>query len=258
MKKKKTSQKKSEIFQAVYKKFEDDLRLVESIVDYSSSVVDIALGGYQNIKNDTWYKGEVPANIKKYIDNSVTVLENIEKGNNSRDRFGGLLFKLGISQLIGFFESFLKDLWTDVIKKAPGMLVDDSKLNVTSKDLLSIQSGDREPAELILDSFNQKQLRFLGVSGIIKSFKFIKIDVNSSFQASKLEIDKLFALRHAILHSGGKKDQKYLKMTNEPSKNDGKPINISQNELSDATKLVKNISKKILDASKKAVHKIKV
>jgi hypothetical protein len=188
--------------------FEANIILVKSLMVFDKTVLDFAITVLQ--------KHEAKLSKAK-IDNpvfSVAIplqeLKNIRENESLRKQYQAIIDQ-GLVLLVSYFASAVSDLFCELITdiavtKRPRKLLGE-RVEVAVEDLLFEESGDSvDIGRLIIQ---RKDVSFQDMKSIARLFNdFLDYDPLKDRHVNNIIVAQ--ACRHAIVHSGGKADQKLL------------------------------------------------
>ena len=188
--------------QKIEERFEEHLMSVDELISFDKIILDLCINHIDNL-NERLKSGPFGINNPMYLaENTLQTIKNVRKNDSLRVNYLSMFNSCLVLQ-VSYFTSIIDDVFYHTIGR--------------------LNSHNQRP-ELNINLLKQNNdVNFQNMNSILKTFKkYLDIEIEKNSICNTIILAQ--SSRHAIVHSLGRADQKFINQTNS-----SKPRDIKQN-----------------------------
>ncbi len=190
--------------------FRGQMHSVEKLLNFDREVLDIAIERVHQLRDRLKAKGKF-ADIQLHAERTAKLLKNIRQNDSLRNRYE-IIANQALVLLVSYFSSSMHALFTEGVREALLRDVDSSllreNLRISFRELRDADFDLRERApDLLVQS---KDISFQDMQSIVRAFKdYVSISLEKTEEVNELIL--ALSCRHAIVHTGGVADTRFMR-----------------------------------------------
>jgi hypothetical protein len=179
----------------IEERFEEHLRTVDELISFDRIILDLCINHIDNL-NERLKSGPFGINNPLYLaENTLQTIKNVRQNDSLRTNYLSMFNSCLVLQ-VSYFTSIVDDIFHHTIGR--------------------LNSHNQRP-DLNLNLLKQNNdVNFQNMNSILKTYKkYLNVEINKNSICNTIILAQ--CSRHAIVHSLGKADQKFINQT-EPSR----------------------------------------